>query len=545
MSTMVACAGDQKAESDGTGETFVLGPSEVFLQPATDVGPEPFVITPLAPAPDPELARPVVAEEAEVQSAAGAAIQASSGSQPGLYGGSRDDATCDTEQLVSFLGANPDKAQAWVAALNADATLRYEGGQLTPSVIPQYIGGLTPLILLEDTRVTNHGFADGKPNPWQSVLQKGTAVLIDQYGVPRARCYCGNPLIAPIPAPSAPTYVGRQWADFDPTKVDVVSPAPEPIEIFQVQDKTGAIVERPRSGSEDPFSAIEDSLSESTEPAEAQPASESTEAVQEALPGESYAVESYGDQVTGRISMKVPTDWEVVDDFVVYDDPGVAGQVLATAPDAEKITNPEESWTQPALVLMHLWPSTSGATVEPATILDVRQKAPTDGCSTYVGRGGFDHPSLGADGAGMIDQWSGCGDADARRWNIAFPMGDGSVALIQLNLTSPADEVYLAQALESLKLAPPPSLPAGLQRCTPDGASAGAQMTLENTLDEPVRIIWWDRDCNAVDRMTLEPGEVRTGFPTYEGNEFSAITFDGRLVSDLTVDPANPTWTIK
>lgn len=342
MSTMVACAGDQKAESDGTGETFVLGPSEVFLQPATDVGPEPFVITPLAPAPDPELARPVVAEEAEVQSAAGAAIQASSGSQPGLYGGSRDDATCDTEQLVSFLGANPDKAQAWVAALNADATLRYEGGQLTPSVIPQYIGGLTPLILLEDTRVTNHGFADGKPNPWQSVLQKGTAVLIDQYGVPRARCYCGNPLIAPIPAPSAPTYVGRQWADFDPTKVDVVSPAPEPIEIFQVQDKTGAIVERPRSGSEDPFSAIEDSLSESTEPAEAQPASESTEAVQEALPGESYAVESYGDQVTGRISMKVPTDWEVVDDFVVYDDPGVAGQVLATAPDAEKITNPEE-----------------------------------------------------------------------------------------------------------------------------------------------------------------------------------------------------------
>jgi hypothetical protein len=40
------------------------------------------------------------------------------------------------------------------------------------------------VILQRDTRVTNHGFRNGRATPTQSILQAGTAVLVDEYGVP-------------------------------------------------------------------------------------------------------------------------------------------------------------------------------------------------------------------------------------------------------------------------------------------------------------------------------------------------------------------------
>ena len=48
-----------------------------------------------------------------------------------------------------------------------------------------------------DTRVTNHGFNDGEATPFQSLLEAGTAVLVDNTGVPRVKCNCGNPLAEP------------------------------------------------------------------------------------------------------------------------------------------------------------------------------------------------------------------------------------------------------------------------------------------------------------------------------------------------------------
>lgn len=55
-----------------------------------------------------------------------------------------------------------------------------------------------------DTRVTNHGFADGRATEIQSILQAGTAVFVDDTGLPVVKCSCGNPLGRPA-ALSDPT----------------------------------------------------------------------------------------------------------------------------------------------------------------------------------------------------------------------------------------------------------------------------------------------------------------------------------------------------
>ncbi|HEX8805073.1 MAG TPA: DUF6777 domain-containing protein [Acidimicrobiales bacterium] len=111
-----------------------------------------------------------------------------SGTEPGLYGGSRDAQVCDVQGLIDFLtdDANSGQAQAWAEA---------EG--ISVDDIESYVQGLTPVRLRYDTRVTNHGYADGEATPFQSVLQAGTAVMVDDTGVPRVKCNCGNPLLAP------------------------------------------------------------------------------------------------------------------------------------------------------------------------------------------------------------------------------------------------------------------------------------------------------------------------------------------------------------
>ena len=126
-----------------------------------------------------------------------ATATAVNGTTPGLYGGTGSE-SCDAAQLKAFLGSNPDKAAAWVGALNADSNLRWGNGQkLTVAEIPVFIDNLVPTVLQQDTWVTNHGFADGTATPFQSVLPRGTSVFVDRYGVPRARCLCGNPLLPP------------------------------------------------------------------------------------------------------------------------------------------------------------------------------------------------------------------------------------------------------------------------------------------------------------------------------------------------------------
>jgi hypothetical protein len=163
------------------------------------------------------------------------AVRTIQGGEVGLYGGTKNNTECDKEQLVTFLEQNPDKAAAWAAVQGIE-----------PTAIRSFVATLTPVVLQHDTRVTNHGFANGVADARQSVLQAGTAVLLDDRGVPRARCFCGNPLLAPIPAPVTPTYTGDAWPGFAPEKVQVISPAPAPLaQIPIVDNQTGEVFARP------------------------------------------------------------------------------------------------------------------------------------------------------------------------------------------------------------------------------------------------------------------------------------------------------------
>jgi hypothetical protein len=169
------------------------------------------------------------------------------GDTPALYGGSKSRQLADKEGQLRFLEQNPDKAAAFCEALNNDPTLRWSGGtKVQPSQLRDYFAELTPVMLTRDTRVTNHGYRDGRPTPRQSVLQAGQMVLVDAYGVPRVRCECGNPLAPPRPVPTTPRYTGPRWPDFDPTVIVVVQQTTVVIEqIILVDINTGETFVRP------------------------------------------------------------------------------------------------------------------------------------------------------------------------------------------------------------------------------------------------------------------------------------------------------------
>ncbi|MCU1365686.1 MAG: hypothetical protein JWN39_1325 [Ilumatobacteraceae bacterium] len=161
-------------------------------------------------------------------------IETVPGNQPGLYGGTRDDKVCNAEQLISYLEATPAKAKAWAGAQGIDV-----------GRIRDYVGQLTPVLLRADTRLTNFGFKDGNATSRQVVLQAGTAVFVDQFGVPRARCKCGNPLAPAKPVDGPAVYTGTQWPGFDPAATQTVTPAPAPIDTLVLTDPNGGTIDRP------------------------------------------------------------------------------------------------------------------------------------------------------------------------------------------------------------------------------------------------------------------------------------------------------------
>jgi hypothetical protein len=169
------------------------------------------------------------------------------GDRIGLYGGTLDNAACDREQMISFLGGHPAQAGAFVEALNTDPTLFWSGARLlTTDDIPTYLRELTPMLLRLDTRVTNHGFDGTHPTTLQSVLQAGTAVFADAHGVPRGRCYCGNPLTAPVALADPPKPVGTPWSGYNPAALAEVQPSKATITTFVLVDLvTGKPFNRP------------------------------------------------------------------------------------------------------------------------------------------------------------------------------------------------------------------------------------------------------------------------------------------------------------
>ncbi len=209
------------------------GSGEIFLEDTASSGSHPFTAS-VAPAPS---APPPTPAPQSPPAGGQVAVQASSGSTPGLYGGTQNVGTCDSQQLVSFLAANPGKAAAWAGALDSDPNLRWsQGGPIRVDQIGTYVSELTPVVLRADTRVTNHGYFNGRATQFQSVLQAGTAVLVDKYGVPRVRCACGNPLIQPVAVTTYPVYRGYVWPSFSQTTIVVVRPPPTIINVFVLVD---------------------------------------------------------------------------------------------------------------------------------------------------------------------------------------------------------------------------------------------------------------------------------------------------------------------
>ncbi|HET6953299.1 MAG TPA: DUF6777 domain-containing protein [Acidimicrobiales bacterium] len=170
------------------------------------------------------------------------------GGEPAVYGGSRDTQVCDIAQLTAFLTdpANAAKAEAWAGVLGVDV-----------AGIGDYVAGLTAVRLRFDTRVTNHGFRDGEANPFQSLLQAGTAVLVDDTGVPRVKCNCGNPLGEPtalggtsesdaLDLDGVADNPDAAWDGLDPSQAVTVGAAETAIEDVTLVDyDTGGLIERP------------------------------------------------------------------------------------------------------------------------------------------------------------------------------------------------------------------------------------------------------------------------------------------------------------
>jgi hypothetical protein len=242
---LVASGGDEEASG------------EIFLEPANSVGDDPFSTDVETEDID------VVSMDVPKASSSGAdesddetvAITSEPGNEPGLYGGTQNSSRCDPQQLTDFLESHRDKARAWVDALNADSTLRWSGGSsIEIGDIGDYVDELTPITLISDTRVTNHGFKNGKATPREAVLEKGTAVLVDAYGVPRVKCKCGNPLTKPTPAKAKPKYTGTDWPDFSPASITVVTVVEVQIDVYVLRDyETGDLFQRPvgTTGDED------------------------------------------------------------------------------------------------------------------------------------------------------------------------------------------------------------------------------------------------------------------------------------------------------
>ena len=222
---VTGCARGSGGGENGTEGT--AGARELFLQPATAPGPDPFTASTAGSPPPAATASPAALAEVRTRTV--------SGSTPGLYGGTRSEASCDVEEQLRLLTADRDKGRAFA-----------EAAGIRQKEIPAFLRGLTPVLLRADIRVTDHGYAEGSPAPFQSVLQAGTAVLADAYGMPRVRCAGGNPLGAPVVMKGSLVHRGDEWAGYDPNRVLVIEAATLALEDFVIVDVAdNTWIERP------------------------------------------------------------------------------------------------------------------------------------------------------------------------------------------------------------------------------------------------------------------------------------------------------------
>ncbi|MFD9937927.1 DUF6777 domain-containing protein [Streptomyces massasporeus] len=206
---------------------------ELFLLPAAAPGPDPFTdstaLTAATPSPAPR-----TSPRTDRPSAAGRP-RSLSGGTPGLYGGTERTGSCDIGRQVGHLVRDPVRGRAFAEVVG-----------ISPAALPDHVRALTPVVLRADTRVTGHGFRAGRITRYQSVLQAGTAVLVDDRGLPRVRCACGNPLGPPAESHGTPVTRGTPWPGYRSGRVIAVTPAPRAVAGFTIIDVTARTwIERP------------------------------------------------------------------------------------------------------------------------------------------------------------------------------------------------------------------------------------------------------------------------------------------------------------
>jgi hypothetical protein len=149
------------------------------------------------------------------------------GDLPGLFDGEVP-LSCRVGIMITALRADAARASAW-----AD-----EAG-IAAADIPTYLNELTPLVLGTDTAVTEHDYRSGQATSYDAVLQRGTAVLVTDTGIPAVKCVSANPL-SPPEAGKPEGYSGTAWSGFTPDTVTAIGPASASVGAFRVVDpRTG------------------------------------------------------------------------------------------------------------------------------------------------------------------------------------------------------------------------------------------------------------------------------------------------------------------
>ncbi|WP_413756133.1 DUF6777 domain-containing protein [Streptomyces sp. MMBL 11-3] len=153
------------------------------------------------------------------------------GNTPGLYGGTRKQQVCDVERLKDFLTdpRNRKKAREWARVVG-----------ISPDRIGEYLDGLTPVLLRHDTLVKNHDYKKGRAVPYDSLLEAGVAVLVDDQGLPAVKCSCGNPLKSFDKDPQKISVEfedgNDRWDGYDKSGVVTVRPSPRPLKQIALLD---------------------------------------------------------------------------------------------------------------------------------------------------------------------------------------------------------------------------------------------------------------------------------------------------------------------
>lgn len=169
------------------GDDNVAEASSLYIAPVTAIGPDAF-------SPSFSTGQLPADYAFEFESGQIAASSESLYIQPrGTYGGPGSN-VCDKEGMKEFFRAHPDRAAAWA---------RIQGIEVAE--IDAFLDGLNTAFLAQNVKLTMYGFKNGQSYGYEAIIKAGTAVLVDELGLPRARCACGNPLVTDNPPPPETT----------------------------------------------------------------------------------------------------------------------------------------------------------------------------------------------------------------------------------------------------------------------------------------------------------------------------------------------------